>query len=138
MSASFESMGLIGKVRAYKSGWGEITGPLPEWMKSNGVVEFGSETILSAALAPSTRVDLIESHADSNWQLAVESWAEDGASHQGSAQVIGRRGTPPILLRATFVKACLHGLQDFERFYDGSVEAEVFQRIQEIKASGLL
>jgi hypothetical protein len=132
-------MGLFGKVRAYTTGWGEIVGPLPSWMKSNGVVDLGSETILSVSLAPNTRVDLIESRRDRDWKLAVESWVEGGTVHQGLAQVIGRRGTPPILVRATFVRACLRGLEDFEKFYEGSIEGpEVFQRIHEIRASGLL
>jgi hypothetical protein len=138
-SANFESMGLFGKVRAYKSGWGEITGPLPAWMKSNGVVDLGSETILSASLAPHTRVDLIESRRDRNWKLVVESWVEGGTVHQGSAQVVGRPSTPPLLLRAAFVRACLRGLEDFEKFYEGSIVGpEVYRRIHEIKASGLL
>jgi len=132
-------MGLLGKVRAYKSGWGEIVGPLPAWMTSNGVIDAGLETILSANVAPSTHVDLIESHREGNWQLAVESWVEGGALQQGAAQVIGRRGTAPILLRATFVRACLRGLEDFERYYDGpNVGPEVFQRIHELRTSGLL
>jgi hypothetical protein len=138
-SASFDSMGLFGKVRTYKSGWGEIAGPLPAWMKSNGVAKVGSETILSATVAPNTRVDLIESHSDGTWTLAVESWVEGGVVEQRSPHVVGRRGTPPILLRATFVRACLRGLEDFDRYYDGSIEGtQVFQRIQELRSSGLL
>jgi hypothetical protein len=132
-------MGLMGKVRAYKSGWGEILGPLPEWMKASGVVELGSETVLSANIALSTRVDLIQSHREGNWKMAVESWAEGGKLQQGSAEVIGRRSTPPILLRSTFVKACLRGLEDFDRYYEGSADtAQVFQRIHELRTSGLM
>jgi hypothetical protein len=132
-------MGLLGKVRAYKSGWNEIVGPLPDWMKSNGVVDLGSETMLSATLAPHTRVDLTESHGDGRWRLAVESWAEGGTLRAGPAEIVGRRGTPPLLVRAAFVRACLRGLEDFERFYDGPIGGpEVFRRIQEIKDSGLL
>jgi len=132
-------MGLIGKVRAYKSGWGEILGSLPQWMKSGGVVDFETESRLSVVIAPSTRVDLIQSHREGNWQLAVESWAEGGVLARRSAQVIGRRSTPPILLRAAFVKACLRALEDFDSFYEGAEDVtQVFQRIHEIKTSNLL
>jgi hypothetical protein len=132
-------MGLLGKVRAYKSGWGEIIGPLPPWLKANGVIEFGSETILTARLAPGTHVDLIESHGQRNWQLTVESWAAGGTLRRGPAQVIGRSGTPPVLLRAIFVRACLSSLEDFEEHYSGPIEGlEVFERIHELRNSGLL
>jgi hypothetical protein len=132
-------MGLIGRVRAYKSGWGEILGPLPEWMKSSGVINLGSETVLSASIAPSTRIDLIESHGDGNWKIAVESWVEGGKLRQAPVEVIGRRGTPPVLLRSTFVKACLRGLEDFDTYYEGPADAaQVFQRIHELRNSGLL
>lgn len=132
-------MGLMGKVRAYKSGWGEIVNPLPEWMKVNGVVDFETETVLSANVAPGTRVDLIQSHRDGDWKLAVESWAEGGELQQGLAEVIGRRNSPPILLRSAFVKACLRGLEDFDKYYEGSADAaQVFQRIHELRTSGLM
>lgn len=132
-------MGIRGKVRAYKSGWGEILGPLPHWMKENGVVDFETETVLTADVAPRTRVDLIQSHAEGNWKLAVTAWAEGGSVEQGPPEVIGRRATPPILLRATFVKACLRALEDFDKYYEGSADvAQVFQRIHELRTSGLL
>ena len=132
-------MGLRGKVQAYTSGWREITNPLPEWMKANGVVQRGSETVLSADIAPETRVELIESRSDANWKLIVEAWAEGGKLERQRAQVVGRRGTPPILLRAVFVRACLRALEDFDRHYEGPADAaQVFQRIHEIRTSGLL
>lgn len=132
-------MGIRGKVRAYKSGWGEILGPLPQWMKENGVVDVDAETVLAADVAPGTRVDLIQSHAEGNWKLAVTSWVEGGSVEQGPPEVIGRRSTPPILLRAMFVKACLRGLEDFDKYYEGSADvAQVLQRIHELKTSDLL
>lgn len=132
-------MGPLGKVRAYTSGWGEIVRLLPPWMTSNGVVRSGSETSLSADVAPNTCVTLIESHRDANWKLAVTSWAEGGTLKQGVAEVIGRPSTPPLLLRAAFVRACLRGLEDFDNHYEGPADtAQVFQRIHELRNSGLL
>jgi hypothetical protein len=132
-------MGLVRKVRAYTSGWGEIVDPLPQWMKSNGLVQAGPETILSADIAPDTRVDLIESRSDASWKLAVRSWAEGPRLQQEPSQVIGRSKTPPILLRAAFVRACLRGLEDFDQHYEGPADvAQVLQRIHEIRTSGLL
>lgn len=132
-------MGLLRKVGAYTAGWGEIINPLPPWMKSNGLVHSGSDTTLSADIAPDTRIDLIESRGDANWKLAVQSWAEGGQLQREQPQVIGRRKTPPILLRAAFVRACLRGLEDFDKHYEGSADvAQVLQRIHEIRTSGLL
>ena len=132
-------MGLRGRVSAYRSGWGEITRSLPDWMTSSGVVTMGSETVLSALVAPSTRIELIESRKDSNWKLAVESWAEGGVLRREPALVIGRLGTPPLLLRAAFARACLRGLENFEEHYEGSVNGpQVFERIHQLRTSGLI
>ena len=132
-------MGLRGKVRAYTAGWGEIMGPLLPWMKSNGLDQSGLETTLTADLAPSTHVHLIESHAESQWKLSIESWGPGGVLHQGPAEVIGRNTTPPILQRTAFVRACLRALEDFDEHFEGPADlAQVFQRIHEIRGSGLL